>query len=85
MAQHSDSLLVSQSEQFVVIHHGIHILDPEGVHVTVEQNVSLLALVFIVQRFVHLSKNFAQQAVCPVARIRIQHAVQLVHGTRLIR
>lgn len=34
-----DTLAVGQREQLVVVHHRVHVFHPQGIYVTVEQNI----------------------------------------------
>ena len=74
-----DPLPVGQRQQSVVVHHRVHVLHPQGVHVAVEQDV--LALV-LVGGAVDLAEDVGEEAVGPVAGDRVQDAVELddAHG-----
>ena len=50
-------LAISQSQQSVVVHHRVHVLYPQGVHIAVKHDV--LAFVFI-GGFVYLTKDVGQ-------------------------
>jgi len=53
----SDTITVSESENSVVVHHGVHVLDPDGIDVTVVENPSALSLVLIGLRSVAFLEN----------------------------
>ena len=77
MSLESDAFAVGQRQQPVVVHHRVHVLDPQRVHVAVEHQV--LALVLL-GRSVDVAEDARQQAVGPVARVGVEHAVQLHHA-----
>lgn len=82
MILHFNPLLISQSQQFIVVHNRVHVFDPQGVNIAVEEYVSPFVVAGI-QRFVDLAENTAQQTICPIARRRIQLSVQLDDGASL--
>ena len=73
MLEESDALAVRQREEPVVVHDGVHVLDPQRVHVAVKHDVLALALV---SRLVDVAEDVRQQSVSPVSRGRVQNAVQ---------
>lgn len=70
----SNTLSVSKCQQTVVVHDGVHVLNPQCIDVTVEHDV--LPLIFV-GRFVYVAENIRQQSIGPVARVRIEDAVKL--------
>lgn len=76
MILHFDPLLIGQSQNFIVVHHRVHIFDPECIDVAIEEDVLLLVLLRI-QRSVDLAKDAAQQSIGPVARERIENSIKL--------
>ena len=43
MRDESDPLSVGERQEFVVVHDGVHVLDPQRVHVAVVKNVPSFA------------------------------------------
>lgn len=82
MIHQSDPLLIRQGEQLVVVHHRIHVLDPQRIHVTVEEYVLQFVRTFL-KRSVNLAENVAQEAIRPIASRYIQHPVKFTHSTCL--
>ena len=76
----ADALAVGQREQLVVVHDRVHVLDPERVHVTVVENVAAL---FLVRGLVDLAEDVGEETVGPVARVRVEYAVELDDRARL--
>ena len=67
----ADALAVGQREQLVVVHDRVHVLDPEGVDVAVVEDVAA-GLGALGQRAVDLAEDVGEEAVRPVAGVRVQ-------------
>ena len=78
----SNAFAVGQGKEFVVVHDRVHVFDPHRVDVAVEHDVTYLVTIGR-QRTVELTEDVRQQAVCPVARLRIELSVELRHRLRL--
>mmetsp|Transcript_2368 Transcript_2368/g.7865 ORF Transcript_2368/g.7865 Transcript_2368/m.7865 type:complete len:305 (+) Transcript_2368:7017-7931(+) len=77
-----DALAVGQCEKLVVVHHRVHVLDPERVDVAVVDNVAPLLLA-LGHRPVHIAEEIGEQPVGPVTGGGVEHAVELVDVDRL--
>mmetsp|Transcript_82871 Transcript_82871/g.215917 ORF Transcript_82871/g.215917 Transcript_82871/m.215917 type:complete len:574 (-) Transcript_82871:4132-5853(-) len=82
----ADALAVRQGQQLVVVHHGVHVLDPDGVDIAIVEDVATHWLVRRV-RLVHLPEDLGEQTVGPIARRWVEHPVELVcwNGLRVQR
>jgi len=80
MSLKPNTFSVGQRQQSVVVHNGVHVLNPQSIHVAVEDQV--LALV-LVGRLVDVAENARQKAVGPVPCVWIQNAVKLHHAAIL--
>lgn len=81
MVLQSDPFTVWQSEQLVVIHDRVHVLNPDGVDVAIEDNVMPLVLA-VRKGLVHLPEGVAQKAITPIACVCVKLAVELIHVLR---
>ena len=70
----TDALSVGQSQQAVVIHDRVHVLHPEGINISIIDNVLAFILVC---GLVDLTEDVGQQSIRPVSGGRVQDAVQL--------
>ena len=74
VAEQPDALVGGEGEQPVVVHHGVHVLDPVGVEVAVEDDPLRVG----VGRIGHVAHRARHQPVLPLARRQVDVAVQLV-------
>ena len=72
----TDSLSIGESQELVVVHDRVHVLHPQGIHVSVKQNVLPLVLL---RRSVDLSEDVGEETVRPVSSHGVQDPVQLYH------
>ena len=82
MVHEPDALAVGQGEELVIVHHRVHVLDPHRVHVSVEHDPPNLVTPGR-QRLAERSEVVGQDAVSPIARLRVHLSVELSHGLRL--
>ena len=72
--QHTDALVGGEREQTVVVHHRVHVLDPVGIEVAVEDEPLRVG----VGRVLHVTHRRREQAILPLARGHVDEAIQLV-------
>ena len=64
---------IGKCEQLVVVHDRVHVLHPQGIHVSIKEDVPPFILVC---RLVDLSEDVGEETVCPVSCHGVQYAVQ---------
>ena len=74
-AAHADAVAVDQRQRLVVVHDGVHGLDPQRVHGAVQDEPLLVGLVVLAE----VAEHGRQDAVRPLHRLQVVRAVQLVH------
>jgi hypothetical protein len=76
----SDSFTVRQCKNLIIIHHRVHIFDPQRIHIAVKEDVTSLLLV---DRLVDVSEYMGEETIRPVSGHRVKDTVQLGHRTCL--
>lgn len=84
MVLHPDSLLISQSQQLVVVHNRVHIFNPQRIDVTVKEYIFTFIPV-AVQWPINFTKDIAQEAIRPIASCRLQRSIQFNDSAGLDR
>mmetsp|Transcript_3151 Transcript_3151/g.13663 ORF Transcript_3151/g.13663 Transcript_3151/m.13663 type:complete len:966 (+) Transcript_3151:6936-9833(+) len=75
-ALHGDDLARVEAQLLVIVQHGVHVLDPDGVHGAVEHD-PLTVWAGVPSR---VAKGHGEDAVGPLLAHRVLRAVQLAHG-----
>ena len=76
---HLNDLARDEAQLLVIVQHGVHVLDPDGVHGAVEHE-PLLVQRLLLGQIAHVTR---EHAILPLVRRGVEIAVQLAHGDRL--
>lgn len=73
----SDSFAVRQSQQLIVVHNRVHILNPQRINVTIEHNVFSLAFL---SWLINFPENTRKETVGPVPGDWVECSIKLDDG-----
>ena len=69
---------IRQGQQLVVVHHRVHVFNPQGIDVAIKHDVLSFVLLC---GFIDVTEDTGKKTVCPVSGYWIQRAVQFNNGT----
>lgn len=78
-----DTITITERQNFVIVHHRVHVLNPDGVDITVVNDPALFRLLVITEGLVGFLENLRQEPISPVSRLRVQDTIKLVKRDRL--
>lgn len=67
MTLQADAFSIRKREEAVVVHDGVHVLNPHCIHISVKDDVPPLIFPVLRQRLIDLAEDLREKAVRPVA------------------
>jgi hypothetical protein len=82
MSEQTNTITVGECKEFVIVHDGVHIFDPNGINITIENDPSALLLSRCLV-LVGILESFGKKSIRPVSAVRIKDTIELVQSDHL--